>query len=563
MGQFFRAWVPVGSKSKILLWTPVVLACFFVAGLIVFAACFGTAFATGSVYMYSTPLTAMWCGICTMWLSGLLCFWWFFLGQRFSVWGHWFSFSVCTLFGVCGLINLISFACSPNEAAASVMSLLWISLGAFGCVSSFIWINEAKQNDGFHDLEGEHHQEDHEGQLGHCSCPDCCCKCCSSCCTGRNWLLALGMLALIFLGVFGIGFTIQAAYSAADYNNFPPVGKLYTVNVGGKTLTLHMHCSGPLSSNTSTLIFQHGGGSSSVAGMGLMSYWTAAQRRVCIYDRLGYGWTPSLYLQSSILNPTSGDVLVQLLQQAQEPGPFVCVGHSAGAAACVEFALSANQSSSVRVTGIAMLDGYPDLIRPGVIRPAQPSASASGILQSLVGFSVIAGPTGLSRGQLGAVSNPATFSPPSAVPVFQALYAQSRFWLAQYSDVNADNNAGSAGYIYRRVPAGQRTAQNLYDFGEAFPFHVVHIPAFATVNASCAAQSAAGTWCCSPNGFNTGLCRAKREDSLIFLAQAQLYASTMGSSGQVIIGPDGSDHSFVYTTPYTQWIANTVLAQFP
>lgn len=366
------------------------------------------------------------------------------------------------------------------------------------------------------------------------------------------------MLLLVFLGVFAFGFTIQACMAAADYAQTPPAGQIYSVNVNGLSVRMHMYCIGASSSNA-TFLFEHGGGANSVSGMPLQSSWAAAGRRACVYDRLGYGWTPSMLKRSDLLRPTSGQLLVQLLRQAGERGPFVCIGHSAGAAACVEFALAAN-STELSVVGVAMLDGYPDVIRAGSLRPGSSAViPASTMLQQLQGYAVMVGPTGLSRGQLGAV-DPSSFGLPSRVATYKALYSQSRFWLSQYFDVVGDTNSGSGGYLFSRIPGAFRDSQNLFHYANAFPFRVIHIPAFSTVNTTCVPRSS--DYCCSPYGINSPICVAKRQDSLVYLAQANLYASTLGSSGRVIIGPQGSEHSFVYTTPYTSWIASTILQEF-
>lgn len=50
-----------------------------------------------------------------------------------------------------------------------------------------------------------------------------------------------------------------------------------------------------------------------------------------------------------------------------EEGPFVCAGHSAGAESCLWFA-----HERPDVEGVAMMDGYPDLIRAGATRPVSP-----------------------------------------------------------------------------------------------------------------------------------------------------------------------------------------------
>lgn len=177
-------------------------------------------------------------------------------------------------------------------------------------------------------------------------------------------MVVFGLFLLIWLGVFAIGFTVQAGMAAAEFNAYPPPGRIYSVAVGSVTLRMHMVCQG---AGNATVIFEHGGGASGLSGEGLMIQLRQYGLRTCQYDRVGYGWSPSLWQRSSP-SPTSGDILSNLLEVANEglSGPIVCVGHSAGAAACLQFAIAAASKPALfRLSGVVMLDGYPDLVRAG------------------------------------------------------------------------------------------------------------------------------------------------------------------------------------------------------
>jgi triacylglycerol esterase/lipase EstA (alpha/beta hydrolase family) len=101
-----------------------------------------------------------------------------------------------------------------------------------------------------------------------------------------------------------------------------PPGKL--VDVGGG-IDMHIYCTGE-GSHTVVLDAGLGAGSMSWARVQEeVSYHT----RVCSYDRAGMGWSeegpkPRTYMRIA-------DELYTLLEAADEQGPYVLVGHSAGA----------------------------------------------------------------------------------------------------------------------------------------------------------------------------------------------------------------------------------------
>jgi pimeloyl-ACP methyl ester carboxylesterase len=103
-------------------------------------------------------------------------------------------------------------------------------------------------------------------------------------------------------------------------NPFPPLGQL--IDLGG--YRLHLLCSG---AGQPTVVLEAGLGDSCLV-------WAEVQRRlsldtrVCSYDRAGFGWSdpgpkPRCYQRAA-------EELHELLARADEKGPFVLVGHSAG-----------------------------------------------------------------------------------------------------------------------------------------------------------------------------------------------------------------------------------------
>mmetsp|Transcript_15494 Transcript_15494/g.30590 ORF Transcript_15494/g.30590 Transcript_15494/m.30590 type:complete len:367 (-) Transcript_15494:35-1135(-) len=278
--------------------------------------------------------------------------------------------------------------------------------------------------------------------------------------------------------------------------------------------------------------------------------------RTCIYDRIGYGWTPSLYVKGKDDGfPDSGTLLQKLLTAAGEAGPFVCVGHSAGAAACMRFA----EAAKGEVTGIAMMDGYPDLIvggawRPGVKKYPGDSPAISGTQM----FAVIAGPTGFTRGLVGDPGE--TYVPKTFRAAMTALYAQTRFWLAQYSDLVVEKESGDAAYLYPLM-GGVVDERGVVSYGRTLGAHVLVMPASTTVHKECSATYQFNEYCCSRP--EETWCKDSALDSSLYLAQAELYATTVGTSGALEVAPLGTAHGYPYQQEHYGWVVEQLVKHFP
>ncbi len=131
---------------------------------------------------------------------------------------------------------------------------------------------------------------------------------------GLTWL-GIGIIAVLVLGL-----VFQAMSVEFDKRGYLPRGQL--VNVAGHMM--HLYCTGE---GSPTIILEAGAYSYSTEW-----YWVQQQlssiKRVCSYDRAGYGWS----------EPVSGSrdglqlvhELHDLLQTANVPGPYVMAGHSLG-----------------------------------------------------------------------------------------------------------------------------------------------------------------------------------------------------------------------------------------
>ena len=137
---------------------------------------------------------------------------------------------------------------------------------------------------------------------------------------GKGCLLWLGASLAIVLGLALVGYIYEPLAEAADAKAYPPPGQL--VDVGG--YRLHIHSTG---TGSPTVVIDAGHADSS-ASWGWVQPEVARTTRVCTYDRAGMGWSEaSPYPRTA---RQFAKELHTLLANANEPGPYVLVGHSLG-----------------------------------------------------------------------------------------------------------------------------------------------------------------------------------------------------------------------------------------
>ena len=138
---------------------------------------------------------------------------------------------------------------------------------------------------------------------------------------------------------------IKAAASEQAHTNLPvpePPGDL--VQVGGHRM--HLYCTGQADR---TVLLEAGLGDWSLHLRPLQEE-LARTTRVCAYDREGYGWSepgPASRTGMQII-----EELEALLQAADEPGPYILVGHSFGGLTMLMFA----EAHPDDVAGVVLID---------------------------------------------------------------------------------------------------------------------------------------------------------------------------------------------------------------
>jgi len=179
---------------------------------------------------------------------------------------------------------------------------------------------------------------------------------------GRGFLRWFSGTLALLLGLMLTGAIYKSAAETADAQAFPPPGQM--VDVGG--YRLHLNCTG---SGSPTVVIEAGWGDAS-AGWGWVQPEVAKTTRVCTYDRAGMGWS-----EASPQPRTARDFATELhtlLAEANEPGPYVLVGHSLGGYTTRVYA----HDYPEEVAGLVLIDPQ-NLSTSGVATP-QPAPKPGG-----------------------------------------------------------------------------------------------------------------------------------------------------------------------------------------
>ena len=206
---------------------------------------------------------------------------------------------------------------------------------------------------------------------------------------GRGCLTWLGRIMLLIIGLSLVGYIYEPIAEAADAKAYPPPGQM--VDVGG--YRLHINCTG---SGSPTVVIESGWGDSS-ATWGWVQPEIAKTTRVCTYDRAGMGW--------SDLSPEPRNAreyakeLHTLLAKANEPGPYVLVGHSMGAFTVIVYA----HDYPAEVSGLVLVDGQ-DLPTSNVATP-QPAPKPGGAATYLTSLLARIGLVRLLPDTFGSIEN--------------------------------------------------------------------------------------------------------------------------------------------------------------
>ncbi len=204
---------------------------------------------------------------------------------------------------------------------------------------------------------------------------------------GGGCLVWLGRVMLLIIVLSLVGYIYEPIAEAADVKAYPPPGQM--VDVGG--YRLHIHCTGE---GSPTVVVESGWGDMS-ATWGWVQPEIAKTTRICTYDRAGMGWSDSSPQPRNAREYAKE--LHTLLTKANEPGPYVLVGHSMGAFTMIVYA----HDYPAEVSGLVLVDAQ-DLPTSNIAtyRPApKPGGPSLPALFARIGL------IRLLRRPLGAIEN--------------------------------------------------------------------------------------------------------------------------------------------------------------
>ena len=159
---------------------------------------------------------------------------------------------------------------------------------------------------------------------------------------GKGCLQWLGASLVSLVVLTLVGYIYEPIAEAADAKAYPPPGQM--VDVGG--YRLHINCTGE---GSPTVVIESGWGDMS-ASWGWVQPEVAKTTRICTYDRAGMGWS-----EASPQPRTAREYakeLHTLLAKANEPGPYVLVGHSMGGFTVIVYA----HDYPAEVSGLVLID---------------------------------------------------------------------------------------------------------------------------------------------------------------------------------------------------------------
>jgi pimeloyl-ACP methyl ester carboxylesterase len=190
------------------------------------------------------------------------------------------------------------------------------------------------------------------------------------CLRGRvRWML-YPVVASLAIG--SVGAMYETVITARNQNTYAAPGSFYDVE-GHR---LHLHCTG---TGSPTVVLENGLGSTS-ANWARVAGEVNRTTRVCAYDRAGQGWSDDAD------GPQDGRAIAadlhNLLVRADEPGPYLLVGHSAGGVYVMTYAALYPDE----VAGMVLLDSmspyeFTDL--PGFAGEQSMMRRGLGVLPSL------------------------------------------------------------------------------------------------------------------------------------------------------------------------------------
>lgn len=136
------------------------------------------------------------------------------------------------------------------------------------------------------------------------------------------------LLALVF--IISFSFVLNNYWKKQETILVKPPGEIVDLKFKNENLKIHFVCLGEREKSSPLVIFEAGAMGWSSAWWGIMRK-LSSSGRVCSWDRPGMGWSSPLHENTKITISDYPFILKQLLNEQNEEGKYLFVGHSMGA----------------------------------------------------------------------------------------------------------------------------------------------------------------------------------------------------------------------------------------
>ncbi|KAJ1983202.1 hypothetical protein H4R33_004842 [Dimargaris cristalligena] len=367
-------------------------------------------------------------------------------------------------------------------------------------------------------------------------------------------------VSLLFIFIFVFFLVFQGIWLASDRHNYTAPGSLVDVSVNGTgSYAFHVHCVGPTDSDKPTYVISNDEGNPLTTLVALQSSLSNRNRRVCLYDRPGYGWSePGYVVQTPAYVVHS---LKQALDSVKEKSPYIMLGYGAGG----EYAQLFTHIYPTFVSGVGLIDSYPnkDFLYAYAMNETSSdiyddvTASNSHYYQSRRVIS----PLGWQR----PIENDFPgFQPSDRLTEHISLHSTNNHWQARYFEYDG---CGCRGYQALQSFRDQNTTTYLRikDWPLTWPalpkplpadppspdLPLLVVAANQTIDHLCNASAE------DSEGYQ---CRVTQAQQNVLRRQRDLYVETLSQNVRSVVCPDGCDHNLVYTS--ADWLSNEIVKWF-
>ena len=181
-------------------------------------------------------------------------------------------------------------------------------------------------------------------------------------------LQVINVILRVIFTIFLICLTVGSIVIGGLTVVYPPRGKFTTVDLGdgsGRTIKIHCLCEGAINVSKPTFIFQGDATHGLMDYYGLHTLLKENNRRSCIFDLTGLGYSDYMYLNTYTYDPMP--YYHNMLKSFNESSPFIFVGWGGGGPTIYRYALQHPEM----VYSLTFLDVYParfEWITPKVLK---------------------------------------------------------------------------------------------------------------------------------------------------------------------------------------------------